>query len=140
MRRDKLANVERVVSALESPGTEAEVERRTGMSQTTTNRAIATAIALGKVYQSGWTKASRFVPLYSRCPIPEGFELPPMPQGMTDAERRTKYKRENREKVRIANREYERRKQADKVAERERRREISAAVFGIAYTYRRKES
>lgn len=144
MRKDKLRNVLTVVGCLDEPATEAEIERRTGLKQTTTNRAIATAVALGLVYQSGWSKASRYVPIYSRGPIPEGFVLPPMPQGMTDRERRKKWKDENPERHKARNREYDRRKrareQATRSREAEERKRIAANVFAMAYTYRRKSN
>jgi hypothetical protein len=141
MRKDARANMDRVIAALDSPATNGEVLRRTGMTLATVTRAIGAAIACGKAHQSGWKRvgeSGKWTPIYSNGPNPEGFVLPPMPRGLTPTERGANWNKANPDKRRESNRASDRRTAARRKAEREERKRISAAVFGAGLAYLRK--
>lgn len=137
--------MERAIAALESPATNGEVVRRSGMSLATVTRAIGAAIACGKAHQSGWKRvgeSGKWTPIYSKGPNPDGFTLPPMPKGLTPTERGRNWNKANPQKRLESNRASDRRTAAKRKAEREaqaaERKRIGASVFAMAYEYRKK--
>lgn len=76
----------RVEEAL--PGYGSQIAQRLEVSPATITRVLRALVAEGRAYQSGWVKASRWVPVYERGPPPDGFKLPPMPRGDKNARER----------------------------------------------------
>ncbi|MCW2764026.1 MAG: hypothetical protein JWR85_4227 [Marmoricola sp.] len=79
------------------PGHAAGIAKRSGFATQTVLRALTYWIGIGKAYQIGWVKASRYVPTYAAGqPLP-GWKLPPIPDAKPlKAARLNRYKKKKR--------------------------------------------